>query len=326
MNTRFEQLHSWRTALIVFFAMGLLAAELAAGEVATPLVPNATTGDTALAQQLSQLQAKMSQLEATLAKNAPAAAPAAAMSGMAPPAGPMAGMTPPAIPAGPMAGMTPQMDMMAMMSKMMGMMDKMMPMKAMPPGGEMDGMKPMAGMSPPAGPMKDMNNSAAPMSMGTGMAKMEMMGMMGMGNMAASTGAMSQNALPGFPGASHLYHIGSTGFFLDHPTHITLTTAQQAALNQAKEQALLAKSTADRASMQAEQELWALTALDQPDAAKIEAKIREIEKVKGDERLAFIRAVGDASKILTDEQRKVLTGFAQPAAAPAAAMAPMKGM
>ena len=102
-----------------------------------------------------------------------------------------------------------------------------------------------------------------------------------------------------------------------------------AALNKAKEQSLLAKSTADRAIEQAEQELWTLTASDQPDAAKIESKIREIGKQTGDERLTFIRAVGDASKILTDDQRKILTGFASPApamAAPAAAMPPMKGM
>ena len=134
--------------------------------------------------------------------------------------------------------------------------------------------------------------------------------------------------MPGVPGASHLYHIGATGFFLDHPQHITLTTEQQAGLNKAKEHAVLAKSTADRAKEQAEQELWTLTAADEPDGGKIEAKLTEIGKLTADERLAFIRAVGEASKLLTGEQRKILTGFAPPApAAPAAApMAPMKNM
>lgn len=166
---------------------------------------------------------------------------------------------------------------------------------------------------------------------GMGMDKMEMVGMMGMGAMSSgAAGTMPQSALPGFPGASHLYHIGSTSFFLDHPQHIGLTTEQQAALNKAKEQALLAKSSADRAIEQAEQELWTLTAADQPDAAKIQAKIGEIEKLKGNQRIAFIRAVGDASKLLTDDQRKSLTGFAPPApansmAAPDAAM-PAGGM
>ena len=69
-----------------------------------------------------------------------------------------------------------------------------------------------------------------------------------------------------------------------------------------------------------------LTAADQPDAAKIEAKIRENEEICGDERLAFIRAVGAASKLLTNEQRKSLTGFAPPAPAAAPMAAPGAAM
>jgi Spy/CpxP family protein refolding chaperone len=284
------------------------AAHVASGA----MPPDAAKGDPALTQQLSELQAKVAQLEAALAKSAPpmATAPAgAAMPGMP-------GATASATPAmgmgmdkmksgGSMPGMSgaaaPAGGMMGMMDKMMGMMDKMMSMG----GGAM-----------PAGA------PAAPMS-GGGMGddKMEMAGMMGMGG---GGGAMPQSALPGFPGASHLYHIGATDFFLDHPQHITLTTEQQAALNKAKERALLAKSTTDRAVEQAEQELWTLTAADQPDAKQIEAKIREIEKLGGDARLSFIRAVGNASQLLTDEQRKSLTGFAPPASA-APAAAPMAG-
>lgn len=40
-----------------------------------------------------------------------------------------------------------------------------------------------------------------------------------------------------------------------------------------------------------------LTAADQPDAAAIEAKLREIEKIKSDARLAFVRAVGEAANV-----------------------------
>ena len=158
-----------------------------------------------------------------------------------------------------------------------------------------------------------------------GMDQMEMAGMMGMGGMGRGAAAVvPQSAMPGFPGASHLYHIGATGFFLDHPQHIVLTTAQQAGLNRAKERALLAKGTADRAVEQAEQELWTLTAADQPDGTQVEAKIREIGMLRGAERLAFIRAVGEASALLTDEQRNSLTGFGPPAAA--VATGSMKGM
>ena len=303
------------------------AAHVAAGT----MPPDATTGDPALSQQIVELQTKVAQLETALAKIEPPmnAAPAnVAMPGMpgaAPAASParsmgmdkmksgaaMPGMSAGAKPAPPMAGMSgsaaPAGGMMGMMDKMMGMMDKMMPMGGgapMPGGGSM----------PPA--------PAAGMSGGMGMEKMEMAAMMGMGG--GSMGAMSQSALPGFPGASHLYHIGATDFFLDHPQHISLTTEQQAGLNKAKEQALLAKSTADRAIEQAEQELWMLTAADQPDAAKIQAKLGEIGKLTGDERFSYIRAVGDASKFLTDDQRKILTGFAPPASA-APAASPMAG-
>lgn len=153
---------------------------------------------------------------------------------------------------------------------------------------------------------------------GGGMAMMdkdEMMGMMGMGSM--SQGGMKgmskmkmAAALPGFPGASHIYHIGATGFFLDHPEHVALTTKQQTTLNSLKEKALLEKSSNQRKIDETEQELWTLTASDQPDAAKIDAKVREIEKQRGDQRLAFIRAVGEAAKVLTDEQRKALLGTA----------------
>jgi Spy/CpxP family protein refolding chaperone len=139
---------------------------------------------------------------------------------------------------------------------------------------------------------------------------------------------MPSSASPGFPGASRLYHCGATGFFLDHQQFITLTTEQQVALNKIKDQALFGKSAAERNIEKAEQELWTLTAADQPDSGKIEAKVREIEKLRASERLTFMGAVGEAAKLLTADQRKSLTGFAPPApampmTAPAAADTPM---
>jgi hypothetical protein len=141
---------------------------------------------------------------------------------------------------------------------------------------------------------------------------MEMMGMGGMGQKGMKgMGKMQKTAaLPGFPGASHIYHIGATGFFLDHPEHVQLTAEQQAALNHVKEKALLNKATAERKVEEAEQELWTLTGSDQLDAVKIEAKVREIEKLRGGQRLAFIRSVGEAAKVLTAEQRQALLGVA----------------
>ena len=205
-------------------------------------------------------------------------------------------------------------------------------MPGMPAGGaSTSGAMGRMPMSPPTGPPMPGGGMSGMM---TGMMGM-MNQMMGMGTMpAASPGmamsptAIPKSALPGFPSVSHLYHIGSTGFFLEHAQHINLTAEQQTALNKMKEDALAAKTNSDHQIEQAEQELGILTSSDQPDAAKIETKVREIEKLRVDERISFIRAVGEAAKLLTDDQRKILTGAMQPAVAPspAATMSPMEHM
>ena len=179
------------------------------------------------------------------------------------------------------------------------------------------GMMGMGGMM--GGGMSGMSKGSGQQS-GMGMGKMgkgmRMMGMMkGMGG---SQGMAMQSALPGFPGASHLYHIGATGFFLDHADHIQLTTEQQAALNQIKEKTALEQATTERKIEEAEQQLWQATASDRPDAATIETKIREIEKLRGDQRFAFIRAVGEAAKVLSHEQHQTLTGAHSGPKSPAA--------
>ena len=149
----------------------------------------------------------------------------------------------------------------------------------------------------------------------------DMMGMGAMGGMNSPAAMATPSALPGFPGQSHLYHIGATDFFLDHPQHITLTTQQQQALAQQKQQALLKQGELKRQIDAAEQELWQLTAADQPQVAAIEKKAREIERLRADKRIAFIRSVGDAASVLTPEQRQQLTGMAP--AQPATGQTPM---
>jgi Spy/CpxP family protein refolding chaperone len=295
---------SIKTALAIMLAgAAFYTANVNAADPAKP--------DPAVAQQLSDAQMKATQLQGTLAQNAPRATvspAAAAMPGMGAPG--MSGAAPGAMKSGGMG----DDKMMAMMGQMMGKMDKMMPMMEKMMGGGMGGKMGGGGMSGAGMP------AAAPVS-GGGMGmdmddKDEMAGMMGMSAMGGGAAAgMSDSALPGFPGASHIYHIGATDFFLDHPQHIALTTEQQVGLNKIKDQALLAKSAADRAIEQAEQELAILTAADQPDLKKVEAKVRDIATLGTDERIAFIKAVGEAAKLLTADQRKSLTGFAPPAPA-----------
>ena len=69
------------------------------------------------------------------------------------------------------------------------------------------GMPDMKDTQPPG--MKGMEMGTKGMEMG--MKGREMMGGKGMAGMKTPA------ALPAFPGTSHIYHIGATGFFLDHP-------------------------------------------------------------------------------------------------------------
>ena len=141
------------------------------------------------------------------------------------------------------------------------------------------------------------------------MSMMDRMMKMGMSRMGAGThGGSMSSALPGIPGASHIYHVGATGFFLDHSDHIALTVEQQQQLNAIKERTLLSQSTRERLIEQAEQELWVLTASDSPEIGAIEAKVREDEGLRCDQRFEFIRAVGEAATVLTEEQRLQLVG------------------
>jgi Spy/CpxP family protein refolding chaperone len=276
----------------MLFIIMLTICLTSASAMAAPSPASATKGDAALKQQVLELQAKIKQLEAAL----PAKAPSPAASPAMPP------MNQKMTPAPAMPGMTPGAGgAMGMGDMKMGGMEKDPSGSGPMPGGGMGGMMGM------------MNQ------------------MMGMNAMPAASPGMSpsvpQSALPGFPGVSHLYHIGSTGFFLDHAAHISLTSDQRAALNKIKDQALAAKASVDRQIEQAEQEMATLTSADRPDSAKIEAKVRDIEKLRTNERLAFIRAVGEAANLLTDDQRKFLTGAMQSAApSPSATMAPMSDM
>jgi hypothetical protein len=245
---------------------------------------SATARDSSLAKQLFELQAKVAKLEAALQQDRSKAASSSSI------------------------------DMSSMKSgkgkadmKMSGMK-----MKGMKKAGE--GSKAMGSMGMMSGKgMGRMVDKKQMMMQSPGMSadkmsNMKMMGMAMMGKMKGMGSMQMPSALPGFAGASHIYHIGATSFFLDHSEHITLTQEQQVKLNQIKEKELLGQATADRWISQAEQELWVLTSSDSPNAVKIEAKIREVEKLNGDKRIAFIRAVGEAARVLTDEQRKALVG------------------
>ena len=146
---------------------------------------------------------------------------------------------------------------------------------------------------------------------GMGMGKPMMDDKMGMGAMGQMSGGVL-SALPGYPGASHLYHIGATNFFLDHPQHIALSLEQQKKLSAIRDQALAEQAQADRKIAERETELWQFTSADQPPLTKIESTIKEIEELHSAQRLAWIKSVGEATKVLAPEQRQALLGQAPP--------------
>lgn len=256
--------------------------------------------DPQLSKQVQELQAQVERLQAAL--DAQQAAPSSGQPQSPMGMGDMDKMEMGGMSAGGM-GMMEMEGEMGMPPEGMEMPQGMMMDDDMGMGGGMpatSGKKP-AGMSGTAG--------TGGMSPGGGM---NMGGGAGSGASKAAKAPKSMSSLPGVPGASHLYHIGSTGFFLDQP-QISLSSAQRSALARIKERALLDRGNAERRIEQAEQELWVLTGADRPDASKIEAKAREIERLRTSQRMAFIQAVGEATKQLTADQRSRLLGTGVPA-------------
>ena len=156
--------------------------------------------------------------------------------------------------------------------------------------------------------------------------EMGSMGRTGPGGNAPSA-ATTPSQLPGFIGTPGVYHMGATGFFLDHPEHITLSTEQRTALESIKVKAERDQAVLRQQIEKAEGEVWALTGSERPDSLAIDAKIRTVEKLRSQKRLAYIQLVGEAAKVLTEDQRKQLAGLEQvkPAAPVPAPGAPGAG-
>ena len=89
-----------------------------------------------------------------------------------------------------------------------------------------------------------------------------MKGRPGMSSMAPAS------QLPGFPGASHPQHVGSTGFLRDRPQHITLSIKRQTAFNRIGEKSLLNAANSMGRIDDAGQVVWMLAASDAPDGLR----------------------------------------------------------
>ena len=120
-----------------------------------------------------------------------------------------------------------------------------------------------------------------------------------------------KTAMPAQPpmkesGPPALLHIGAKGFFLDRPQTFTPRADQAKTLTDIKERTTMAMMADDKKVQESEQQLWKLTAADHPNLAEIESKTREIEKLRADQRVAFIRSVAEAANLLTPEQKEML--------------------
>lgn len=111
------------------------------------------------------------------------------------------------------------------------------------------------------------------------------------------------------------HHLGAREFFLDRRARLSLKPEQETQLRQIRERTLLDLATHARAREQAEQDLWVLTGERTPDAAKVEAKIREIANHEAEARLGYFKAVREAVAVLTPEQQERLIGVATTPAA-----------
>lgn len=168
-----------------------------------------TGADQDLAAQLRELKAKAAVLEAALMKRYPAAGSKDVAGGKGMGAMGSGGMGMMGGKGMGMMGGSDDDEMTEMMKTMRTMMEmKMMQMKNK---NMMGGMSGMQGQDMEAMPGKGMG------MMGMGMMGGKGMGMMGGMSNNGMSGMQTPSALPGFPGASHIYHIGATGFFLDHP-------------------------------------------------------------------------------------------------------------
>jgi hypothetical protein len=135
---------------------------------------------------------------------------------------------------------------------------------------------------------------------------MGMMTMMGKKPVAMLAQENDIEDLPGDSDAPHLYHLGETGFFLDHAELMDLNQQQAKQLENLKQIWFLHKEQVSKNIYALEEQLWLLTADGKPDANKIEAQIRDISKLQSNLRIDFIRSVGKAVSILTADQIEAL--------------------
>ena len=132
---------------------------------------------------------------------------------------------------------------------------------------------------------------------------------------AAAQKSDASASRPPKPAPSGLLHIGADGFFLNDASGLRLTPGQLSPLRAIQMRATAEMQEAEKKIAVLEQELWTLTGSAQPELGAIERKARELEKLRADQRIQFIRHVAEAARVLTpDQANQVLTATRKPSA------------
>lgn len=122
----------------------------------------------------------------------------------------------------------------------------------------------------------------------------------------------SSAGLPPAVGAPRIYHLAGATFFLDRTSAAVLTREQHLRLMALKEHATTSYASAQHGIDQRERALWVLLDSETPDIAMIEATVGEINRLVGQQRMAFIRTAGEAVGLLSNEQRIAIASRGAP--------------
>lgn len=136
--------------------------------------------------------------------------------------------------------------------------------------------------------------------------KMMNRSMMGQKTTPDTTAIPTDENLPGYAEAPHLYHLGEVAFFLDHTQPLALSNRQVQSLTLIKTQWMAQQNEINSQISTLEQALWTATSMGKPDITTVRNTISDIEALNGQLRLASITRVGQAVTVLTADQVDLL--------------------
>lgn len=153
------------------------------------------------------------------------------------------------------------------------------------------------GMNMGRGMQKPMSGGMCCGRMGSMMGKPKMMGQSDTSDSSTAAPAADPSS-----GTGHVLHLGERDFYLDLQTELALTTEQVQTLTEHRSHWLNERATHQAAIDTAETTLWQLTQALAPNPDQVAGAVREVERLRSAQRLAFIESVSTAVSTLTPAQ------------------------